>query len=69
MESLIRLPEVRKKLGNVGRSTIYYWLSRPEELQFPKQIKIGKSSFWSERELENWLQSRPRGTYGEGGKS
>ncbi len=53
---IIRFPALRKKLGDVSRSTIDRWeLSQ----SFPKRIKLGKNSVgWSLQLVEQWLSER-----------
>ena len=57
----LRLPQVCDKL-RAGRSSIFLW-SRQGVM--PRQIKLGRTSVWSEKELDEWLKTRPRGAYGE----
>ncbi|TVV77369.1 helix-turn-helix transcriptional regulator [Sphingomonas solaris] len=54
-ERLIRLPEVRKRVG-LGRSTIY----RLMELgSFPKSRKLGARAIaWSEAEINDWIEGK-----------
>jgi len=60
-QRLIRLPQVKAMVG-LGRSSIYEKIKRGE---FPKQIKLGRSSGWIEAEVQSWISdqieaSRPR---------
>lgn len=50
-QRLIRLPQVKAMVG-LGRSSIYDKIKRGE---FPKQIKIGRSSGWVEAEVQLWI--------------
>lgn len=54
-ERLIRLPEVRQRVG-LGRSTIY----RLMELgSFPKARKLGPRAIaWSEGEIDSWIKAK-----------
>jgi prophage regulatory protein len=55
MSRLIRLPEVRHRVG-LGRSTIYRWMS---EGKFPKPVQLGGYAVaWAEHEIENWIDDR-----------
>ena len=56
---LFRRPEVEQR-GQIGRSTIYRLLRVGH---FPVPITVGPRAVrWSEREIENWMASRPRAT-------
>lgn len=63
---LIRLPVVRKRLADVGRSTIYDWMnpnSPRYDPSFPIPIKLsftGGAIAWIEQEIDEWLSSRVR---------
>lgn len=53
---IIRFPALRKKLGDVSRSTIDRW---EQSKYFPKRIKLGKNSVgWRLDLVEKWLQER-----------
>lgn len=53
---IIRFPALRKKLGDISRSTVDRWESQK---CFPKRIHLGKNSVgWSLEAVENWLQKR-----------
>ncbi|EXI82985.1 MAG: putative transcriptional regulator [Candidatus Accumulibacter appositus] len=47
-QRLVRLPQVKAMVG-LGRSSIYEKIKRGE---FPKQIKLGRSSGWLEAEIQ-----------------
>jgi len=54
---IIRFPELKKKLGNVSRSTIDRW----EKLhgKFPKRINLGKNSVgWNLKQIEEWINNK-----------
>ena len=58
-DRLLRRPEVEQRC-QLGRSTIYRLMRLG---QFPTPIKIGPRAVrWSEREIEDWMASRPRAT-------
>jgi prophage regulatory protein len=59
---LLRLPGVKDKTG-LKRSPIYELMKRGE---FPKCIKIGRSSFWVEAELDAWIERRIEQDRGQG---
>lgn len=51
-ERLIRLPEVRQRVG-LGRSTIYRLMDMGA---FPKARKLGPRAIaWSEAEIDEWI--------------
>jgi prophage regulatory protein len=52
---LLRLPEVRQKVG-LSRSAIYKLIA---EGQFPRQIPIGpRTVAWYQEDLERWIEER-----------
>ena len=54
----IRAAMLRKKLGNIGNSTLRRWV---REGHFPKPIKLGANCVaWRRDEVDAWLASRPR---------
>ncbi|MCA9182826.1 MAG: AlpA family transcriptional regulator [Planctomycetales bacterium] len=53
-QRLIRLPQVKSMVG-LGRSSIYDKIKRGE---FPKQIKLGRSSGWVEAEVQLWISEQ-----------
>ncbi|NMQ26309.1 AlpA family transcriptional regulator [Candidatus Accumulibacter phosphatis] len=53
-QRLIRLPQVKSMVG-LGRSSIYAKIKRGE---FPKQIKLGRSSGWVEAEVQTWISEQ-----------
>ena len=55
-QRLIRLPEVLRLTG-LGRSTIYRMMA---ENKFPQSVRLGpRSVAWREREVLDWIDSRP----------
>jgi prophage regulatory protein len=57
---LLSVEEVADKLG-ICRASVFAFSKREG---FPKQIKLGRCSRWREDEIDNWLESAPRGAYG-----
>jgi prophage regulatory protein len=54
-QRLLRLPEVRQKVG-LSRSAIYKLIS---EGQFPRQIPIGpRTVAWCQEDVERWIEER-----------
>lgn len=51
-DRIIRLPEVKQRVG-LGTTAIY---GRMKLKIFPKQIKLGRLSGWSEREISDWVE-------------
>ena len=53
---IIRFPSLKKKLGEISRSTVDRW---EKEKNFPKRIKLGKNSVgWNLEAVEKWLKER-----------
>ncbi len=53
---IIRFPALKKKLGNISRSTIDRWEASKS---FPKRIRLGKNSVgWDLQRVETWIQER-----------
>lgn len=56
--NLLRVSEVCRWL-NVSKSTIYKWV---KDGHFPQPLVLGDhASRWQESDIEEWLNSRPRG--------
>jgi prophage regulatory protein len=53
-QRLIRLPQVKFMVG-LGRSSIYDKIKKGD---FPKQIKLGRSSGWVEAEIQTWISEQ-----------
>ena len=53
-DRIIRLPEVLDRVG-VRKTTLYAMIKRRE---FPEQIKLGRISGWSEREVQAWIDQQ-----------
>lgn len=51
---LLKIPEARERL-NVSNATFYRRLK--DDPRFPKLLKIGSSSFISERALEDYIEA------------
>lgn len=57
-DRIIRLPEVMTMTG-LSRSSIYLLIKKGS---FPAQVKLStRSSGWFWKEVNGWLESRPRG--------
>ena len=55
---LIRLPQLKERLGGIGTSTVYGWLSDPE-VGLPRPIRIGSRAVaWVEAEIDEWVANR-----------
>ncbi len=56
-ERLLRLNEVKRIVG-LSRTTIYRHAALPSghPEQFPRWIKLGRASAWSEREVAAWIE-------------
>jgi prophage regulatory protein len=58
-DRMIKLPEVISMTG-LSRSSIYLLIKKGN---FPPQVKLStRSSGWFWREINSWLESRPRGS-------
>ena len=53
-DNLIRLPEVERRIG-LRKTAIYAMIKRNE---FPRQIKIGSVTVWSENQINAWIDER-----------
>lgn len=54
MTKMLKLPEVLDRVG-LSRSMVYRMMS---ENRFPQVIKICNASRWSEKSIEDWLQTK-----------
>jgi prophage regulatory protein len=61
-ERLLRRPGIQDKV-ELGRSALYDLIKRG---QFPTPIKIGRSSFWVESEIDSWIELRIQQARGPG---
>jgi prophage regulatory protein len=61
-ERLLRRPGVQDKV-ELGRPALYDLIKRG---QFPAPIKIGRSSFWVESEIDSWIELRIQQARGPG---
>jgi prophage regulatory protein len=59
-DRFLTVKEVAERL-HVCRASIYLWLRRG----FPQPLKLGRASRWRAAEVEDWLEARPKGPYGE----
>lgn len=60
METYIKMKDILKKLP-VAESTIYDWLNPKSPRynpDFPKPIKIGRSTFYSQSEFSRFLKNQ-----------
>ncbi|MDN3523525.1 helix-turn-helix transcriptional regulator [Halomonas ramblicola] len=58
MAVLLRLPEVRKRVG-LSTPTIYRLMKKGE---FPRSVKLtpnGRAVAWKESDVDAWSESRP----------
>ncbi|MCP4381451.1 MAG: AlpA family phage regulatory protein [Hyphomicrobiales bacterium] len=44
-----------RKVVGISRSKIYLLI---DERAFPKPVKVGRNNYFSERELQSWMQSQ-----------
>ena len=61
-ERLLRRPGVQDKV-ELRRPALYDLIKRG---QFPAPIKIGRSSFWVESEIDSWIELRIQQARGPG---
>lgn len=55
--SLIRLPELRKLLGGIGKTTLHRWEAAGA---FPQRRRVGERAVaWDLAEVNAWLAARP----------
>lgn len=50
----LRIKQVLERVP-VSRNTIYRMMNKGE---FPKNVEIGSVSFWIEREVDEWMDSK-----------
>jgi len=56
IESLLRMPAVRRLTGDLGRSTIYRMIA---EDRFPKPVRTGERAVaWRESDVRRWIEAR-----------
>lgn len=65
-KQMLRVSEIAEWL-NVSKTTIYQWV---KDGNFPQPIILGMSnrsaaSRWRKEEIDQWLESRPRGVQGD----
>lgn len=51
-ERFLPLPEVKSKIGK-SKAFIYSHMAKDE---FPKPVKVGRSSVWVQSEVESWMR-------------
>ena len=57
-DTLIRLPELRQRLGGLSRSTVYMLIRRG---MFPRPIRLTTQVVaWRERDIAEWIDRCPR---------
>ena len=61
-EGLLSSDEVAKMVG-ISKPSVFLW-AKSRQNGFPQQLKLGRLSRWRASEVEEWLNSRPRGAYG-----
>ncbi len=58
MPNILRFPEVARRTG-LSRTTIW---RRERAGDFPRRVRLAPNSTgWIEAEVEQWIESRPRG--------
>ena len=61
MNRMLRAPEVMARIG-CSRVTLWRWVRAGN---LPAPVELGRNMIgWREEEIEEWIQSRPRRTYG-----
>ena len=61
MNKMLRAPEV---MARTGFSRVTLW-RRVRDGAFPAPIELGTNMIgWLEEEIQNWIETRPRRTYG-----
>jgi len=53
-DRFIRLKEVLGRI-DVAKSTLYGWI---KDGQFPRTIKVGRNTFWSENAINQWMNEQ-----------
>jgi predicted DNA-binding transcriptional regulator AlpA len=62
MTQYLTAKELADKL-NICRASVYNYLKTVPN--FPQPMKVGRNSRWSSVEVDNFMNSAPRGVYGE----
>lgn len=58
-DKLLRRPEVLRKTGIGGTSTLYDWMAHGT---FPRPVKIGaRAVAWRESDVDAWIEMRQPG--------
>lgn len=60
MQRIIRICEVRSRLGQISRSTLYNWInphSKYFKPDFPKKVQVGNIVGFLECEVDQYIQS------------
>ena len=56
-DRFLKIEVVLDRVG-IARSTLYFYISQG---RFPAQIKIGRSSYWSEMTINAWMEAQKAG--------
>ena len=59
LDQKINSKQVRELLGDISDMSLWRFL-HDKKLGFPKPIYINRRRFWSQEELKQWLEQRPR---------
>ncbi len=62
-DRFLRLAGVLATVG-MGRTAVF---DRVRAGSFPKPIKVGRATVWSEREVQDWMRAQIAANRGEGG--
>jgi prophage regulatory protein len=55
---LIRLPELRQRLGGMSRAAIYKWML---DGKFPRPVRLSSQVVaWRQRDIAEWIDRCPR---------
>jgi predicted DNA-binding transcriptional regulator AlpA len=54
-DTLLTQPIVSRRVGDPSRATLYRWMRAGH---FPRAVRIGGKSYWSEREIDQWIVDR-----------
>jgi prophage regulatory protein len=60
LDTLIRLAELRRRLGGVSRAAIYAWM---RDGRFPRPVRLSSQVVaWRERDVTEWIDRCPVST-------
>ena len=54
---LLTSAQVRERIGGVTTMTLWRWM-HSDDVQFPRQIKLGRRNFWRLGDLREWQAVR-----------